>query len=63
MGTPDARRAYPAPPGVAGHFGVDVGLGREFIESPGEYRERTGLRRRIHRLAEIVDRYERRRSS
>jgi hypothetical protein len=44
-------------PAYSGHFGVEVGLGREFITFPGEYVERARLRRRIHRLAEIVERY------
>jgi hypothetical protein len=46
-------------PAYSGHFGVEVGLGREFISFPGELQERARLRRRIHRLAEIVERYER----
>jgi hypothetical protein len=45
-------------PEYAGHFGVDVGLGYEFAHFATEVRERTRLRRRIHRLAEIVERYE-----
>jgi hypothetical protein len=49
-------------PSYSGHFGVDVGLGREFITFPGEYVERARLRRRIHRLAEIVERYGRERT-
>lgn len=46
-------------PEYAGHFGVEVGLGYEFAHFATEIRERTRLRRRIHRLAEIVERYER----
>jgi hypothetical protein len=47
-------------PTQGGHFGVDVGLGPEwFRDHPGEMVERATFRRRIHRLAEIVERYER----
>jgi hypothetical protein len=46
-------------PAYAGHFGVDVGLGYEFAQFALETRERTRLRRRIQRLAEIMERYER----
>ncbi len=48
-------------PEYAGHFGVEVGLGREFAWFRTELRERTTLRRRIHRLAEIAERCELRR--
>jgi hypothetical protein len=44
-------------PVYSGHFGLDVGLGQEFIFSPIEAGERTRLRRRLHRLGEIADRY------
>lgn len=49
-------------PMLSGHFGVDVGLGPEFATFSGEAVERARLRRRIHRLAEIVERYGKERS-
>jgi hypothetical protein len=50
-------------PQYAGHFGVEVGLGREFAQYALEPGERVRLRRRIHRLKEIADRYEHRRAA
>jgi hypothetical protein len=49
-------------PAYRGLFGLDVGLGQEFIFSPIEVQERTRLRRRLHRLGEIADRYSREQS-
>lgn len=49
-------------PTYSGLFGLDVGLGQEFIFSPIEVVERTRLRRRLHRLGEIADRYSREQS-
>ncbi len=46
-------------PAYGGLFGLDVGFGQEFIFSPVEVRERTRLRRRLHRLGEITDRHSR----
>jgi hypothetical protein len=44
-------------PTHSGHFGVDVGFGPEWFSSPGIGPERGRLARRIHRLAEIGERY------
>ena len=49
-------------PMLSGHFGVEVGLGPEFDTGLVETIERARLRRRIHRLAEIVERYGKERS-
>lgn len=44
-------------PKHSGHFGVDVGLGQEWFRAyVGEPSERARFRRRIHRLAEIMER-------
>jgi hypothetical protein len=50
-------------PTYFGYFGVDVGLGPEFAPAQHETKERARLRRRIHRLAELVERYERERGT
>jgi hypothetical protein len=50
-------------PTYSGIFDLEPGLGREFIFSPVEVAERTRLRRRLHRLKEIADRYEQRRGT
>jgi hypothetical protein len=44
-------------PKHSGHFGVDVGFGSEWFRAyVGEPAERARFRRRIHRLAEIMER-------
>jgi hypothetical protein len=49
-------------PAYLGLFGLDVGLGPEFAPAQYETNDRARLRRRIHRLAEIAERYGREQS-
>jgi hypothetical protein len=49
-------------PAHGGHFGMDVGLGPEWFSSATVGPERGRLRRRVHRLAEISERYGRERT-
>jgi hypothetical protein len=50
-------------PEYAGHFGLEVGFGREFAQYAFEPHQRVRLRRRIHSLKGIADRYEQKRGT